>query len=221
MHAHAHTHARMHTHTHTHKYYEYQSVCAEWSDFAHVSLRFDLCVAQIEKEIENIAVRAQKELILLHKEDADTPRGTAEWLNARGWCSSFHHIRCNKRVFSRKPPERMVRCFLTLSIQALGFFQVVLYVYLFVCGFLKTTFTCWCWCSRLKYVLFSLDGKVEVFQWQQWRYVKDDMEGTCSYIEIYIVLKCPEQNFLSPCCSFVFVYCICTVHCQDMLFLSP
>nr|KAG5712083.1 hypothetical protein BaRGS_020809 [Batillaria attramentaria] len=29
----------------------------------------------IEKELENIAVRAQKELILLHKEDADTPRG--------------------------------------------------------------------------------------------------------------------------------------------------
>ncbi|KAK7504501.1 hypothetical protein BaRGS_00004367 [Batillaria attramentaria] len=63
-------------------------------------------VGAIEKELENIAVRAQKELILLHKEDADTPRGTAEWLNARGWCSSHHHIRCNKRVFSRKSAEK-------------------------------------------------------------------------------------------------------------------
>ncbi|KAL8574962.1 hypothetical protein ACOMHN_064494 [Nucella lapillus] len=68
-------------------------------------------VGPIEKEVENMAPRAQKELILLHKEDADTPRGTAEWLNARGWCSSFHHIRCNKRVFSRKPRERMMQVY--------------------------------------------------------------------------------------------------------------
>ncbi|XP_076455375.1 patatin-like phospholipase domain-containing protein 7 isoform X2 [Babylonia areolata] len=68
-------------------------------------------VGTVEKEIENMAPRAQKELILLHKEDADTPRGTAEWLNARGWCSSFHHIRCNKRVFSRRAPEKMVQVY--------------------------------------------------------------------------------------------------------------
>lgn len=55
-------------------------------------------VGEVEKQMENIAVRAQKELILLHKEDAESPRGTIEWLNARGWCSSHHHIRCPKRV---------------------------------------------------------------------------------------------------------------------------
>ena len=63
---------------------------------------------QIEKQMENLAVRAQKELILLYKEDAVTPNGTIDWLNARGYCSSHHHIRCSKRVFSRKPHSHMV-----------------------------------------------------------------------------------------------------------------
>ncbi|CAG5115532.1 unnamed protein product, partial [Candidula unifasciata] len=52
----------------------------------------------IEKELESIAVRAQKELILLHKEDAETVKNTTEWLNLRGWLSSHHHLRCPKRV---------------------------------------------------------------------------------------------------------------------------
>lgn len=68
---------------------------------------FFLCY-KVEAQLENIAVRAQKELILLHREDADTPRRTADWLNARGWCSSHHHIRCPKRVFSRKSKEKSV-----------------------------------------------------------------------------------------------------------------
>ncbi|XP_025112163.1 neuropathy target esterase-like isoform X2 [Pomacea canaliculata] len=68
-------------------------------------------VGEIEKELENIAVRAQKELIILHREDAETPRRTAEWLNAREWCCSHHHIRCNKRVFSRKPPAKMLQIY--------------------------------------------------------------------------------------------------------------
>ncbi|BFZ05565.1 hypothetical protein BsWGS_08604 [Bradybaena similaris] len=55
-------------------------------------------IGPIEKELENIAVRAQKELVLLHKEDAETVRNTTEWLNVRGWLSSHHHLRCPKRV---------------------------------------------------------------------------------------------------------------------------
>ena len=64
---------------------------------------------QIEKELENIAVRAQKELVLLHKEDAETPRNTAEWLNVRGWLSSHHHLRCPKRVLKVKSRAKTVR----------------------------------------------------------------------------------------------------------------
>ena len=63
---------------------------------------------QIEKELENIAVRAQKELVLLHREDAETPRNTAEWLNVRGWLSSHHHLRCPKRVLKVKSKAKTV-----------------------------------------------------------------------------------------------------------------
>ncbi|KAL5008772.1 hypothetical protein ScPMuIL_014353 [Solemya velum] len=59
-------------------------------------------VGEVETQMETIYVRAQKELILLHKEDAEKPRRTVEWLNARGWCSTHHHIRCSKRIFSRR-----------------------------------------------------------------------------------------------------------------------
>ena len=59
--------------------------------------------------MENLAVRAQKELILLHKEEGQPPKRTVEWLNLRDWCSSHHHIRCPKRVFSKKKGEKLVR----------------------------------------------------------------------------------------------------------------
>ncbi|CAL1533982.1 unnamed protein product [Lymnaea stagnalis] len=68
-------------------------------------------IGPIEKELESIAVRAQKELILLHKEDADTPKNTAEWLNARGWLSSHHHLRCPKRVLRLKSPAKTLEIY--------------------------------------------------------------------------------------------------------------
>ncbi|CAI9715518.1 patatin-like phospholipase domain-containing protein 7 [Octopus vulgaris] len=68
-------------------------------------------LGEVETQLENIAVRAQKELILLHKEGTDTPRRTADWLNARGWCSSHHHIRCPKRVFSKKNKEKTLETY--------------------------------------------------------------------------------------------------------------
>lgn len=55
-----------------------------------------------------MSVRAQKELILLHREDADTPKGTVEWLNARGWLSSHHHIKCPKRVLTKRAEAKIV-----------------------------------------------------------------------------------------------------------------
>ncbi|XP_064650048.1 patatin-like phospholipase domain-containing protein 7 [Lineus longissimus] len=73
----------------------------------------DHSVGNVEKQLENIGVRAQKELILLHQEDAEKPdkRMTVLWLNARGWCSSHHHIRCPKRVFSRKSQEKALESY--------------------------------------------------------------------------------------------------------------
>ena len=42
-----------------------------------------------------------------------------DWLaqrhNARGWCSSHHHLRCPKRVYSRKPYATMVSVIILLD----------------------------------------------------------------------------------------------------------
>lgn len=64
-------------------------------------------VGKIEKQLEHLAVRTQKELVLLHRHTADYPRNTVKWLNMRTWCSSYHHIRCPDRVFTRKTPAKV------------------------------------------------------------------------------------------------------------------
>ncbi|KAM8865714.1 patatin-like phospholipase domain-containing protein 7 isoform 1-T1 [Synchiropus picturatus] len=59
-------------------------------------------VGELERMLEGGAVRAQKQLVLLHKEDGPPPRGTAEWLNMRSWISRHHHLSCPRRVFSKR-----------------------------------------------------------------------------------------------------------------------
>uniref|UniRef100_A0A673BNZ0 lysophospholipase n=1 Tax=Sphaeramia orbicularis TaxID=375764 RepID=A0A673BNZ0_9TELE len=59
-------------------------------------------VGELERMLEGSAVRAQKQLVLLHKEDGPPPKGTAEWLNMRSWISRHHHLSCPRRVFSRR-----------------------------------------------------------------------------------------------------------------------
>eukprot|EP00112_Aurelia_sp_Birch-Aquarium-sp1_P004396 Seg1497.1 transcript_id=Seg1497.1/GoldUCD/mRNA.D3Y31 product="Patatin-like phospholipase domain-containing protein 7" protein_id=Seg1497.1/GoldUCD/D3Y31 len=61
-------------------------------------------VGVLEAELERMTfVRAQKDLILLYREEHfEQPSGTVEWLNARGWISAHHHVRCPKKVFSRR-----------------------------------------------------------------------------------------------------------------------
>ena len=68
-------------------------------------------VGQLEKEIDNFAIRAQKELILLHRMDGSRPKNTVNWLNIRSWCTSHHHIRCSDNVF-KTGNERSVIIFL-------------------------------------------------------------------------------------------------------------
>ncbi|CAM2109678.1 unnamed protein product [Caretta caretta] len=57
--------------------------------------------------LENTAVRALKQLILLHREDGPSPSRTVEWLNMRSWCSGHLHIKCQRRVFSRRSPNKL------------------------------------------------------------------------------------------------------------------
>ncbi|KAM3867690.1 patatin-like phospholipase domain-containing protein 7 [Diretmus argenteus] len=59
-------------------------------------------VGELERRLEGSAVRAQKQLVLLHREDGPPPKGTAEWLNMRSWISRHHHLSCPRRVFSRR-----------------------------------------------------------------------------------------------------------------------
>lgn len=66
-------------------------------------------LGKVEKEIERLAIRTQKELVILHKEDGK-PNNTVAWLNMRTWVSSHHHILCPKRLFSRKSLYRIVCC---------------------------------------------------------------------------------------------------------------
>lgn len=63
---------------------------------------------QMEKDVERLAVRTQKELVLLHRENTERPSNTVLWLNARTWVSSHHHIKCSKRMFSRRSQFRIV-----------------------------------------------------------------------------------------------------------------
>ncbi|KAF5279536.1 hypothetical protein FQR65_LT03358 [Abscondita terminalis] len=64
-------------------------------------------VGKVEKEIQRLAVRTQKELVLLHREGSSRPKNTVSWLNMRSWISWHHHIQCSRRMFSRKSLYRI------------------------------------------------------------------------------------------------------------------
>ncbi|XP_023649945.1 patatin-like phospholipase domain-containing protein 6 isoform X1 [Paramormyrops kingsleyae] len=63
-------------------------------------------LGQLEQMLENTAVRALKQLVLLHREDGPGPCRTVEWLNMRSWCSGHLHLKCPRRVFSRRGPTK-------------------------------------------------------------------------------------------------------------------
>ncbi|CAL9683712.1 unnamed protein product [Knipowitschia caucasica] len=62
----------------------------------------DPTVGELERMLEAGAVRAQKQLVLLHREDGPPPKGTVEWLNMRSWISRHLHLSCPRRVFSKR-----------------------------------------------------------------------------------------------------------------------
>ncbi|XP_058809810.1 neuropathy target esterase sws isoform X2 [Phymastichus coffea] len=65
-------------------------------------------IGRTEREVERLAMRTQKELVLLHKEQSgQRPTNTVQWLNMRSWISSHHHIQCPKRMFTRKSQYRI------------------------------------------------------------------------------------------------------------------
>ncbi|XP_036162775.1 patatin-like phospholipase domain-containing protein 7 isoform X4 [Myotis myotis] len=68
-------------------------------------------VGELERMLESTAVRAQKQLVLLHREEGPAPARTVEWLNMRGWCSGHLHLCCPRRVFSRRSLPRLVEMY--------------------------------------------------------------------------------------------------------------
>uniref|UniRef100_A0A672MM39 lysophospholipase n=1 Tax=Sinocyclocheilus grahami TaxID=75366 RepID=A0A672MM39_SINGR len=71
----------------------------------------DPAVGELERMLEGSAVRAQKQLVLLHREDGPPPKGTAEWLNMRSWISRHLHLSCPRRVFSRRSLPKLVEMY--------------------------------------------------------------------------------------------------------------
>uniref|UniRef100_A0A8C9S5M2 lysophospholipase n=1 Tax=Scleropages formosus TaxID=113540 RepID=A0A8C9S5M2_SCLFO len=68
-------------------------------------------VGELERMLEVGAVRAQKQLVLLHREDGPPPQGTVEWLNMRSWLSRHLHLSCPRRVFSRRSLPKLIEMY--------------------------------------------------------------------------------------------------------------
>ncbi|XP_064027116.1 patatin-like phospholipase domain-containing protein 7 isoform X2 [Pogoniulus pusillus] len=68
-------------------------------------------VGELERMLENTAVRAQKQLVLLHREDGPLPSRTVEWLNMRSWCSAHLHLHCPRRVFSKRSLPKLIEMY--------------------------------------------------------------------------------------------------------------
>ncbi|XP_063787736.1 patatin-like phospholipase domain-containing protein 6 isoform X2 [Pseudophryne corroboree] len=68
----------------------------------------DPTLGELEKFLESSPVRSFKQLVLLHRMDGPSPSGTVEWLKLRSWISGHFHIQVPKRVFTKRPPNRML-----------------------------------------------------------------------------------------------------------------
>ncbi|XP_018800224.1 PREDICTED: neuropathy target esterase sws isoform X1 [Bactrocera latifrons] len=65
-------------------------------------------VGKFEREIDRLAMRTQKELVLLyHESSSSKPKNTLQWLNVRPWVTKHHHLQCPRRMFTRKSQYRI------------------------------------------------------------------------------------------------------------------
>uniref|UniRef100_A0AAQ5YKD3 lysophospholipase n=1 Tax=Amphiprion ocellaris TaxID=80972 RepID=A0AAQ5YKD3_AMPOC len=71
----------------------------------------DPAVGELERMLEGSAVRAQKQLVLLHREDGPPPKGTVNWLNMRSWISRHLHLSCPRRVFSKRSLPKLLELY--------------------------------------------------------------------------------------------------------------
>ncbi|XP_049542431.1 neuropathy target esterase sws isoform X2 [Anopheles darlingi] len=65
-------------------------------------------IGKLEKEIDRLAIRTAKELVLLHSDSHEAhPTDTMSWLNMRSWVSRHHHIQCPNGMLSRRNPGKV------------------------------------------------------------------------------------------------------------------
>jgi lysophospholipid hydrolase len=105
---------------HRHKVVLYQCdpEMTKWTSrcLRHADVIFDIVradretqeVTRAERQLEMEAKRVRKELILLHDEDTERPRGTREWLKRRTWISSHFHVKTAKKLFSRRSQSKII-----------------------------------------------------------------------------------------------------------------
>uniref|UniRef100_A0A0K2T720 Neuropathy target esterase sws n=1 Tax=Lepeophtheirus salmonis TaxID=72036 RepID=A0A0K2T720_LEPSM len=65
-------------------------------------------VTQREKDLEFVAKRVRKELVLIHDETITCPKGTRFWLRKRPWISSHFHLQVPKRFLTKRNEKRVI-----------------------------------------------------------------------------------------------------------------
>ncbi|KAM4675841.1 patatin-like phospholipase domain-containing protein 6 [Discoglossus pictus] len=64
-------------------------------------------LGELERFLECSPVRANKQLVLLHRMNASQPSGTVDWLRARNWVSGHFHIRGPRRMYTQRPSNKL------------------------------------------------------------------------------------------------------------------
>jgi lysophospholipid hydrolase len=112
-------------HIHEIVIYQCDYEMTKWTELClrQADIIFDLVLAsqgyqmsKAEKALEHASRRVRKELVLIHHNNVDRPRGTQNFLRKRPWVSSHFHLKAPIRLFMRKS-ERNLQDFYANLIQ--------------------------------------------------------------------------------------------------------
>ena len=83
---------------------EWTRLCIRHADviFILTNPKGNPTLSHFERSLEDLSRRTRKEMIFLHHEDTRYPKGTANWLRDRGWINTHYHVKCPRRMFSKK-----------------------------------------------------------------------------------------------------------------------
>ena len=83
---------------------EWTRLCIRHADviFILTNQKGNPTLSQFERSLEDLSRRTRKEMIFLHHEDTKYPKGTANWLRDRGWINTHYHVKCPRRMYSKR-----------------------------------------------------------------------------------------------------------------------